>query len=200
MIWLADSIRSRIKMANSLNDVIKRLEQQRTGIDRALAALRQIEGPGLELAEAAPAAAPGGRRKAKRKGGMTPEGRRRLSEALKARWAAKKSGSAAPAAPAKAKRKGGMTPEGRKRLSEALRKRWAAKRAAGAVPAKTGRAQVTAAPGHYLRPGCGAPSKTLLCYRGNFGRCEIDEARLDCSFISSGGDSLSRRPRILSPQ
>jgi hypothetical protein len=120
-------------MANSLNEVIKKLEQQRTGIERALAALREIEGPSAVASAAAPAV--GRPRKAKRKGGMTPEGRRRLSEALKARWAAKKAGSAAPAtAPAKAKRKGGMTPEGRKRLSEALKKRWAAKRAA--VPAK----------------------------------------------------------------
>ena len=126
-------------MANSLNEVIKKLEQQRTGIERALAALREIEGPGAVAPAAAPAAVPasGRLRKATRKGGMTPEGRRRLSEALKARWAAKKAGPSVPAAaPAKAKRKGGMTPEGRKRLSEALRKRWAAKRAAAAAPAK----------------------------------------------------------------
>lgn len=124
-------------MANSLNEVIRKLEQQRIGIERALAALREIEGPGLETAAPATAAAPRGPRKAVRKGGMTPEGRRRLSEALRARWAAKRSGSAAPAAAAKvAARKSGMTPEGRKRLSEALKKRWAAKRAASAVPAK----------------------------------------------------------------
>jgi hypothetical protein len=126
-------------MANSLNEVIKKLEQQRIGIERALAALRDIEGSSLEVTAApgASASAPRGRRKAKRKGGMTPEGRKRLSDALKARWAAKKADTAVPAtAPAKAKRKGGMTPEGRKRLSEALRKRWAAKKAASAVPAK----------------------------------------------------------------
>jgi hypothetical protein len=117
-------------------EIIKNLEQQRTAIDRALAALREIDGTGFEAAPpASPAAAPSGRRTAKRKGGMTPEGRRRLSEALKARWAAKRSDSAAHATAAPAKRKGGMTPEGRKRLSEALRKRWAAKRAS-AVPAK----------------------------------------------------------------
>ena len=120
-------------MANSLNEVIKKLEQQRIGIERALAALREIEGPGPETGAAAPA--PRGRRKGKRKGGMTLEGRRRLSEALKARWAAKKAGSAA-AAPAKKKRRGGMTAAGRKRLSESLKARWAAKRAASAVPVK----------------------------------------------------------------
>jgi hypothetical protein len=127
-------------MANSLSEVIKKLEQQRIGIERALAALRDIEGPGLETPAPAAARSVGRPRKAKRKGGMTPEGRRRLSEALKARWAARKAGASAPAkkAPAKtAKRKGGMTAEGRKRLSEALKKRWAAKRAASAVaPAK----------------------------------------------------------------
>ena len=121
-------------MAKSLNEVIRKLEHQRIGIERALAALREIEGPGLEATAPAVVSVPRGRRKAKRKGGMTPEGRKRLSEALKARWAAKKAGSAAPAK--KAKRRGGMTPEGRKRLSEALKQRWAAKRAASAVPAK----------------------------------------------------------------
>jgi hypothetical protein len=121
-------------MANSLSEVIKKLEQQRIGIERALAALRDIEGPGLETPAPAAARPVGRPRKAKRKGGMTPEGRKRLSEALKARWAARKAGASAPAK--KAKRKGGMTPEGRKRLSEALKKRWAAKRAASAAPAK----------------------------------------------------------------
>jgi hypothetical protein len=123
-------------MANSLNEVIKKLEQQRTGIERALAALREIEGPAAAAPATVAAPGPGRPRKGRRKGGMTPEGRRRLSEALKARWAAKKAGSSVSAsAPTKAKRKGGMTPEGRKRLSEALKKRWAAKRAT-ATPAK----------------------------------------------------------------
>jgi hypothetical protein len=126
-------------MANSLNEVIKKLEQQRIGIERALAALREIEGPAATAA--APSPALGRPRKGRRKGGMTPEGRRRLSEALKARWAAKKASSSvsAAAAPAKAKRKGGMTPEGRKRLSEALKKRWAAKKAAAGSAKRAGR-------------------------------------------------------------
>jgi len=111
-------------MAGSLNDVIKKLEQQRVAIERALSALREIEGPGSDSA----ASAPRGRR-AKRKGGMTPEGRRRLSEAMKARWAAKRG---RPAPVSRSKRKGGITAAGRKRLSEALKARWAAKRAASA--------------------------------------------------------------------
>src|SRR5579872_1451500 len=119
-------------MASSLNEVIRKLEQQRAGIERALAALREIEGPAVSVS-----AAPSSPRKARRKGRMTPEGRRRLSEALKARWAAKRAGSSAPAAsPVKAKRKGGITAAGRKRLSEALKKRWAAKRAAAGAAKK----------------------------------------------------------------
>lgn len=112
-------------MTNGLNEVIEQLEQQKTAIDRALAALREVGGG---TSTAAPSVGRPG--KAARKGGMTPEGRRRLSEALKKRWAAKRAGSTVKSAvKAKAKRKGGMTAEGRKRLSEALKKRWAAKRA-----------------------------------------------------------------------
>ncbi len=123
-------------MTESLKDIIQKLEHQRTAIDRALSALHEIDGTGVEadLAES-PAVAPA----ATRKGGMTPEGRRRLSEALRKRWAAKRAASGHTSAGRPAKRKGGMTPEGRKRLSEALRQRWAAKRAASAVPAKRAR-------------------------------------------------------------
>lgn len=122
-------------MAGTLNDVIKQLEQQRAAIERALSALREIEAPG---AVSTSPSAPRGPR-GKRRGGMTPEGRRRLSEALKARWAAKRAGGSG--APAKAKRKGGITAAGRRKLSEALKARWAAKRAAasGAATKKAAR-------------------------------------------------------------
>jgi hypothetical protein len=116
-------------MTNGLKEVIKGLEQQKTAIERALAALREVDGTATESAPLAEAPARRGR--PKRKGGMTPEGRKRLSEALKKRWAVKRAGlQTRPQGKAKAKKKGGMTPEGRKRLSEALKKRWAVKRAA----------------------------------------------------------------------
>jgi len=130
-------------MAGTLNEVIKKLEEQRAAIEKALAALRELESPDLAPAVSAP---PRRGRPPKRKGGMTPAGRRRLSEALRARWAAKKAASvvkpakvaqpakAAPPVKAKAKAKtktgGGITAAGRKKLSEALKARWAAKRAA----------------------------------------------------------------------
>jgi hypothetical protein len=116
-------------MTNGLKEVIKGLEKQKTAIERALAALKEVDGAPVESAPLA--AVPAVRRgRPKRKGGMTPEGRRRLSEALKKRWAVKRAASQVkPLAKAKAKKKGGMTPEGRRRLSEALKKRWAVKRA-----------------------------------------------------------------------
>jgi hypothetical protein len=118
-------------MTNGLKEVIKGLEKQKTAIERALAALREVDGTAVESAPLA--AVPARRGRPKRTGGMTPEGRKRLSEALKKRWAVKKAASQVKPqvkAKANARKKGGMTPEGRRRLSEALKKRWAAKRAA----------------------------------------------------------------------
>jgi len=80
-------------MTNGIKEVITRLERQQTAIERALSALRDIDGavPGTS---AAAAPAPAGPRNSKRKGGMTPDGRRRLSEALRKRWAAKRAAAA----------------------------------------------------------------------------------------------------------
>src|SRR5579872_3474619 len=111
-------------MADGLNGIIARLEQQRTVIDRALTALREVEG-----IEAPTLAARGSSAPAPRKRGMTAAGRRRVSEALKKRWAAKRASAqgASKAAPGK----GGMPAEGRKRLADAMRRRWALAKAAG---------------------------------------------------------------------
>jgi hypothetical protein len=69
----------------------------------------------------------------RRKGGITPAGRRKLAEAMKARWAQRKATSPAPTASAKATsatkpKKRGMSAAGRKRVSEAMKKRWAEKK------------------------------------------------------------------------
>jgi hypothetical protein len=130
-------------MAQGFDGIITQLEQQKAAIDKALAALRDVDANGAATVETpvAEQQAP-----ATRKRGMTPEGKARLVAALKKRWAAKKradkkAAATAPAgspatAPAPAKRKsGGMTEDGRKRLAETMKKRWAVKRAA----AKKGR-------------------------------------------------------------
>jgi hypothetical protein len=141
-------------LANGFDGIITELEQQKAAIEKALAALRDMDGSGAPTASEEPVAAT-------RKGGMSPEGKERLIKALKKRWAAKKAAAAATPLPeavvdtaeASANRrsegqkkrwaaktapattkplapKGGMTEDGRKRLAEAMRKRWAVKRTA----------------------------------------------------------------------
>jgi hypothetical protein len=71
-----------------LNSVITSLEQQKSAIERALSALRDIEMPGVESGVERPQ--PRQKVRSKRRGGITPEGRKRLAEAMKRRWAIKR--------------------------------------------------------------------------------------------------------------
>jgi hypothetical protein len=80
-------------LSEEFKNIIAQLEKQKAAIERALAALRAAEGPAEPVstqAAAKPASAP-----AKRKGRLTPEGRRRLAEAMKRRWAAKRTAAQA---------------------------------------------------------------------------------------------------------
>ena len=71
-----------------MNDVIAKLEEQKSAIERALSALKEIEGSRNESREEE---RPAPRKvRAKRKRGITPEGRKRLAEAMKRRWAVKR--------------------------------------------------------------------------------------------------------------
>ena len=67
-----------------------------------------------------------------RPGGLTPAGRRKLSAAMKKRWAQKRSASspakAAALSGATLRKRGGLTAAGRRKLSEAMKKRWAEKK------------------------------------------------------------------------
>src|SRR5208282_744605 len=103
-----------------LSTIIAELKSERDKIARTIAAL--IGSAGVSDKGATRKAAP------KRRGGITPAGRRRLSLAMKRRWAQRraKNLSAKAAAP---KRRGRLTPAGRKRLSEAMKKRWAERKA-----------------------------------------------------------------------
>jgi hypothetical protein len=64
---------------------------------------------------------------------LTPAGRRKLSEAMKLRWAQRRGPASASKATANVakkatpKKRGGMSAEGRRRISEAMKKRWAEK-------------------------------------------------------------------------
>ena len=113
---------------NDIDNVISRLEKQRSAIDRALLALREISGP--STANAQP-----GSQSTSQKRRLSPEGRRRIIEATKRRWAAKRSGGTGTAtksavAPSRSRR-GKLSDDGRKRLALAMKKRWAAAKKAG---------------------------------------------------------------------
>jgi hypothetical protein len=89
---------------DALNEIIARLEKQKEAIDKALDALRETdEAP---PAPVAPAKRSYTRRATKKKnsGGISAEGRKRLADAMKKRWAAKRAGPT-PKAAKKAGRK-----------------------------------------------------------------------------------------------
>jgi hypothetical protein len=101
------------------------LEQQKAAIDRALAALREVDGG--ETVLSAPT---------KRVATKTSR-----SEGQRKRSAAKKAAEAAPVeAPDTASPKSRVTPEGRQKLADAMKQRWAAKRAAAKKTARKKRA------------------------------------------------------------
>jgi hypothetical protein len=80
-------------LAGGLKRLVARLDTHGAAIDRALTALRGIASPGVADTVAAPAAAK--KTAAKRRRGITPEGRRRLAEAMKSRWAVKRTAAQA---------------------------------------------------------------------------------------------------------
>jgi len=101
-------------------------EAQKKRIDEQIADIREL----LTGGRAEPAAKPEAGRERRK---VSAAGRKRMAEAQRKRWAAKKQASAAPEAQ-KPKRK--MSAAGRKRISEATKRRWALVRAAAAKAAK----------------------------------------------------------------
>ena|SRR5436190_1331289 len=82
--------------------------------------------PAKSAGAATPAKSTGAAAASNRKGQLTPAGRRKLSQLMKARWAARRK-----AGGKQTRSKGALTPAGRKRLSELMKARWAARRKAG---------------------------------------------------------------------
>ncbi len=114
----------------TIDHEIAQLQQARALLSgvAAPAAKRKPGRPRKNAVEVIPAASKPAKRK-KRK--LSPEGRKRIAEAVKKRWAAQKAVSKkAVAAPKKtAKKKRNLSPEGRKRIADAAKKRWAAQKA-----------------------------------------------------------------------
>ena len=77
-----------VPMANGFQDIITRLERQRASIDRALAALREVDDTDVVSAPALAASRSKGKRNDKRP--LSAEARARMAEGQKKRWAAKR--------------------------------------------------------------------------------------------------------------
>ena len=105
-----------------LNSILNELKSERDRLGRAIAAL-------LDEARGA-VSGPKTAKRGRRGKGITAEGRRRLSLAMKRRWAARRGKGSPAKAAAPTKRRGGITPAGRKKLAEAMRRRWAEKKKA----------------------------------------------------------------------
>ena len=69
-----------------LDSIVQELTKERGRLDRAIAALEQSASPRARKKTNAAAQQPAASKRNKR-GGITPEGRRRLSLAMKRRWA-----------------------------------------------------------------------------------------------------------------
>jgi hypothetical protein len=109
---------------------IEGFEVQKRRIDSQITEIRQILNGGS--AEPAATTEPGRKRRK-----VSAAGRKRMAEAQRKRWAAKKQSIAAPKAarPEAQKPKRKMSAAGRKRISEATKKRWALVRASAAKAA-----------------------------------------------------------------
>jgi len=105
-----------------LESILAELRSQRARLVEAISALEGSAGPSGRRRGRPPKAASltdrqGGRR-------MSAAARKRISEAMKQRWANRKSKSA----PTKAKPRRGMSAAARKKLSALMKARWAARK------------------------------------------------------------------------
>lgn len=119
-----------------LQRIIGELEQQRNAIDRAIAALREITPSVPAVAKRSQEVSAEGKRR------MSPEGRQRIVDALKRRWAAKR--AAETSAPKKKtaskgrntkKTSPGKNAAGRKPTSKAASNKGTATKSAGSTGA-----------------------------------------------------------------
>jgi hypothetical protein len=111
-------------MTDSFTGIIDRLERQKAAIDRALAALREVDSAAV-APKVEPAATPDAPTRKRRK--FSAAARRKMALAQKSRWAKIKGEIATPAPPKPQRR---ISPEGMKRIIAATKKRWRLQKAA----------------------------------------------------------------------
>jgi hypothetical protein len=124
-------------MEDVLSDIIDQLERQKTAIERALTALRQIEGiavPANTVEVNLPATAEAPTLKRRK---FSAVSRRKMALAQKARWAKIKgeTESPSPVTPEPRKPKRRISAEGMKRIIAATKKRWRLQKAAARASA-----------------------------------------------------------------
>jgi hypothetical protein len=109
-----------------LTKIITELRTERDRIGRAIDALLDEAKNVVSAATRKVTGSP-----TRRGRGITAAGRRRLSEAMKLRWAARLGKGTVTKTPKKAaapKKRRGLSAEGRKKISEAMKRRWAEKK------------------------------------------------------------------------
>jgi hypothetical protein len=110
--------------------ILTDLRAELNRIDQAIAALELLAGAATSTPTPTAKFVP---TQAKRRG-LTPAGRKRLSEMMKKRWAARRK-AAVKTAPKKTSGRRTMSAAARKKIAEAQRKRWAAQKKAAAKTA-----------------------------------------------------------------
>lgn len=105
-----------------LEIILVELRSQRTRLDQAISALEESAGPSARRAGRPPKAASITRRQGRRH--MSAAARKRISEAMKQRWANRKRKSGRE----KTEPRRGMSAAARKKLSALMKARWAARR------------------------------------------------------------------------
>ena len=73
-----------------LNRIVEDLKKEKGRLERAIAALQESTSPRIAAKKTSVAAQQPAASNGKKRGAMTPEGRRRLSLAMKKRWAERK--------------------------------------------------------------------------------------------------------------
>lgn len=103
-----------------VSGIISQLKSERDRISQAIAALEGAVSPRPQA-------------QGQKRGKLSAAGRKRISEAMKKRWAARRATSKKTAAPkaSAGRKRGGLTAAGRRRLSELMKKRWAERRQKG---------------------------------------------------------------------
>jgi hypothetical protein len=113
-------------LTTELEKTISDLERQREAIDRAISALREITGTARTTTKRSSIASLNLKKRGKRR--ITPEGKARIAEAQRQRWAAKRAAEAQAAS----KRAAASTPKKQSRGKKAAKKKAGAKAAAPA--------------------------------------------------------------------